>query len=649
MTSSFTPKVAKPAVHAFIAKQCEHFLRSCAVLNNRVPGRLFNRLTQVLLDGGCAGLAFFVAFQLRFDAAVPLRYRSIMLLWLVGLVVVRPLCIWALGAYASIWRYFNMRDMFSLSLAAALPSTILLFARIVLGTRFLLMAIPISVVLIDLGLFLVLGATLRALRRAGFEYWRVTAARRHRALLLGTGDTLASGVHQVSLHGDIELVGLLTPDRDLHGRRIAGFLVELSDRLADVLVSSCVDIVFIAEAKLDGIDEIVKTSSQFGVEVRLLPSAANILRGDVRISAHLNPEHVLKGRNAPLEKPHSEVVSGFEGKDVLITGAGGSIGSEISRQVSRLGVNKAILLDRDENSIFELQNELAEIGSPSQIVPIVGDIRDRYQLQHIFERHQPEVVLHAAAFKHVGIMEQNPCEAVLNNVMGTRYLAELAIEFEAKRFLMISTDKAVQPTSVMGATKRVAELLMRSLATSGNGRTPQIACVRFGNVVGSRGSVVPIFLRQIAAGGPVTITHDEMTRYFMTIPEAVQLVMQASTLASKGTIYTLDLGDPLRITHLAHRLIEMSGLRPDKDIKIQFVGVRPGEKLHERLWYEDCQVTPTAFARVLALEGQPLPRIAEELRELEQMAFARQDDSVLQLLRDMPIDFRVEGPSAMIA
>jgi FlaA1/EpsC-like NDP-sugar epimerase len=334
---------------------------------------------------------------------------------------------------------------------------------------------------------------------------------------------------------------------------------------------------------------------------------------------------------------------------VLITGAGGSIGSEISRQVSRLGVNKAILLDRDENSIFELQNQLAESGSSSQIVPLVADIRDRQQMRHIFERHRPEVVLHAAAFKHVGIMEQNPCEAVLNNVMGTRYLAEMAIEFEAKRFLMISTDKAVKPTSVMGATKRVAELLVRSLAASNDGRDPQIACVRFGNVVGSRGSVVPIFLRQIAAGGPVTITHEEMTRYFMTIPEAVQLVMQASTLPSSGTIYTLDLGDPVRITDLANKLIEMSGLRPGKDIRIQFVGARPGEKLHEQLWYEDCPVTPTSFARVLALEGRAVPSIEEALRELEELAFARQDDAVLQLLRDMPIEFRAESSCVMIA
>ncbi len=650
MSSPFTSKVAKPAKNDFIARQGDRFLRSCASLNRRVPGLLFNRITQLFLDSGCAGLAFFLAFQLRFDGSVSPKYRSIMLVWLAAVIVLRPFCIWVLGAYASIWRYFNLRDMFSLSLAAALPSTFLLFARIVLAKTFWFMAIPISIVLIDLGLFLILVGTLRALRRAGFESWRVSGSHRHRAVLLGTGDTLASGVRQVSLQNDIELVGLLSPDPHLHGRRIAGFpVVELrDDALPDVLVNYCVDIVFIAEAKLDCIDEIVQDTTQFGAEVRLLPSAANIMRGDVRISAKLNPEHVLDGRGASLETPHPDVIRGFEGKNVLITGAGGSIGSEISRQVSRLGVNKAILLDRDENSIFELQNQLTELGFASQILPLVGDIRDRHQLQQIFERHRPEVVLHAAAFKHVGIMEQNPCEAVLNNVMGTRYLAELAIEFEAKRFLMISTDKAVRPTSVMGATKRVAELLVRGLAGS-SGHNTQIACVRFGNVVGSRGSVVPIFLRQIAAGGPVTITHEEMTRYFMTIPEAVQLVMQASTLASNGTIYTLDLGDPLRITHLAHKLIEMSGLRPEKDIKIQFVGVRPGEKLHEQLWYEDCHVTPTAFARVLALEGQERPSIELELTELEQAAFARQENSVLQLLREMPIDFRVEHPSAMIA
>jgi UDP-N-acetylglucosamine 4,6-dehydratase len=625
-------------------------LRKCAVLNDRVPRLLFNRLTQLLLDSGAAALALFLAFELRFDGTVPLRYRSIMWTWLAAIAVLRPVCIWCLGAYASIWRYFNLRDLFQLSLGAALPSLVSLFARIALAKKFPILGIPISIVLIDLGLFLLVAGTLRALRRAGFEHSRTSITGRRRALLVGTADTLASAVRQVSLLDDIDVVGLLSPETKLRGLRIAGFpVLELHGALPKVLVKHFVDLVFIAEAKLDCIADLVQNATEFGVEIRLLPSAANVMQGDVRISAQLNPEHVLTGRNGSLEKPHSEVVNGFRGKDVLITGAGGSIGSEISRQVSRLGVKKAILLDRDENSIFELQNQMAEIASPSEIVPIVGDIRDWDQMQHIFERHRPQVVLHAAAFKHVPIMEQNPCEAVLNNVMGTRYVAELAIAFKADRFLMISTDKAVRPTSVMGATKRVAELLVRSLATSINGPTPQIACVRFGNVVGSRGSVVPIFLRQIAAGGPVTITHEEMTRYFMTIPEAVQLVMQASTLESNGTVYTLDIGDPLRITHLANKLIEMSGLRPNKDIKIQFVGARPGEKLHEQFWYEDSQVTPTIFPRVLALNGHRVIGLEEKLNDLEQSALARQDDSVLQLLREMPIDFREERSSEMIA
>lgn len=648
-SSSALTSVGKPKWHRFVSEQCEHLFHTCAVLNERVPGLLFHRGVQLLLDSGAAALALFVAFQLRFDGAVPSRYRAIMLTWMVTIALMRPFTIWASGAYSIIWRYFNLRDMFLLSVSSAIPTGLLLFVRIVLARPKSVLSIPLSIVLIDFGLFLIFAAGLRAIRRAGFENSIRRSAQPQRALLVGTGDTLAAGVRQVSLHGDIELVALLSTDKELHGRRIAGFpVMDLREALPTLLISHFVSIVFIAEAKLDCIGDIMQETAQLGAEVRLLPSAANIMQGDVRVSARLNPEQVLEGRGPLLKAPHAEVVRGFSGRVVLITGAGGSIGSEISRQVSRLGVNKAILLDRDENSIFELKNQLTETGFADQIIPIVGDIRDRKQLQHIFAEHLPQVVLHAAAFKHVGIMEQNPCEAVLNNVMGTRYVAETAIEFGVSRFLMISTDKAVKPSSVMGATKRVAEILVNNLAALSTEETQFFACVRFGNVVGSRGSVVPIFLRQIAAGGPVTITHDEMTRYFMTIPEAVELVMQASTLPSKGMVYTLDLGDPVRITHLAHRLIEMSGLRPNKDIKIQFIGTRPGEKLHEQLWYEDSQVSPTSFPRVLALD-RPAPRIDAELKELEQLALKRKEELVLQALRTMPIDFLTEQAGVMIA
>jgi FlaA1/EpsC-like NDP-sugar epimerase len=257
------------------------------------------------------------------------------------------------------------------------------------------------------------------------------------------------------------------------------------------------------------------------------------------------------------------------------------------------------------------------------------------------------VVLHAAAYKHVPVMENNCCEAILNNVMGTREIADLAITHGAQRFVMISTDKAVRPSSVMGASKRLAEMVVqsRAAATHGiGGHHPRCACVRFGNVVGSRGSVVPIFLRQIAEGGPVTVTDEDMTRYFMTIPESVQLVLQAATLGCDGDIYMLDMGDPVRITHLARKLIEMSGLRPDKDIEIRIVGARPGEKLYEELWSEGAQLLPTPFERVFAVRCQPAPPDFEtSLQILEAAALSRDPKRVLELLHEMPISFHPQN------
>jgi FlaA1/EpsC-like NDP-sugar epimerase len=326
---------------------------------------------------------------------------------------------------------------------------------------------------------------------------------------------------------------------------------------------------------------------------------------------------------------------------VLVTGAGGSIGSELCRQIFGLPVAKLVLFDHDENSIFEIHAELASRVNGPRLVPAVGDIRDRDRLDRLFAEHRPHIVLHAAAYKHVPVMEENTCEAVLNNVFGTREVLDAALEFEAERFLMISTDKAVRPTSIMGATKRAAELLVQNRASQlGNAVNTRCACVRFGNVVGSRGSVVPIFLRQIAAGGPVTITHEEMTRYFMTIPEAVQLVIQAATLGSRGDVYMLDMGNPVKIMDLARRIIEMSGLRPDKDIEIRVVGARPGEKIHEQLWYDESRVRATDFPRVFSVRASNVPDDFENgLLTLEEAAHSCEDRLVRQHLQQLPIDF----------
>ena len=277
-------------------------------------------------------------------------------------------------------------------------------------------------------------------------------------------------------------------------------------------------------------------------------------------------------------------------------------------------------------------------------MPIVADIRDKAALRLAFSEHRPDVVLHAAAYKHVPVMESNCCEAVLNNVLGTRLLVDAAIEFGCERFVMISTDKAVRPSSVMGATKRVAEILVQQRAKENSHHNTSFSCVRFGNVLGSRGSVVPIFLKQIAAGGPVTITHEEMTRYFMTIPQAVQLVLQAASLASSGDVYMLDMGDPIRIIDFARELIQLSGLRPDKDIQVKVVGMRPGEKLHEQLWLEDAKVGKTEFPYVFHLKATPVPSDFEQkVQQIERLAAMRSsNETIKKLLHGLPIKYCAE-------
>ena len=479
-------------------------------------------------------------------------------------------------------------------------------------------------------MFLLAGVALRALRRYLFEAsFNVSpSAGSKRAVLVGTGEGLASALRQLSFHPDIHVVKLLSPDKKLHGNRLAGFRVsDGPESLAKCLVAEQVDLVLVADADSETIAAAVATAMEYGVEAGLLPLASQVIRGDLRIWNSLKPESALSKTLQIASQPHELVVATYHGRTVLITGAGGSIGSELCRQVSHLPTRRLVLLDQDENAIFRVSEELRS-KTRIQIVPVVADIRDRDHIESVFSQFSPDVVVHAAAYKHVPIMEHNCSEAILNNVLGTRNVAEAAINCRAQRFLMISTDKAVNPSSVMGATKRIAELTVQHLAACqpSDGDLTRCACVRFGNVLGSSGSVVPIFLRQIAAGGPVTITHEEMTRYFMTIPEAVQLVLQATALGFNGEIYMLDMGDPVKITSLAQRLIEMSGLRPGHDIQIQFVGTRPGEKLHEQLWSEAAAVCPTDFSNVLRVEPSLPPADFEDrLAALEAAAHSRND------------------------
>ncbi len=615
----------------------------CAAIIDRLPSWLFTRLTQYLLDGGCCAAAIYVAYQLRFDGNVPLNHTRFMWIWIALLPTLRIVTLHVSGGYEGIWRYFDLNDATLVVVAAVPPTALLLALRYGLRRRDSLTSVPVSVIVLELSLFLAFAGGARVFRRVTFEAARRSGVVRKRTLLVGTPDSLAGTLRQVAVYPDVEIAGMLSTERKAHGMKIGGFTVmDEPAALPELLASSGIDLVLIADAGLDSIGAMVATATEFGVEVRLLPSAANVIRGDVRVSVLPKPDETILDRAATTHStPHPAVVEAFRGRTVLVTGAGGSIGSELCRQIFALPVTKLVLFDHDENSIFEIHAELASRVNGPRLVPAVGDIRNRDRLDSLFAEHRPHIVLHAAAYKHVPVMEENTCEAVLNNVFGTREVLDAALEFEAERFLMISTDKAVRPSSVMGATKRAAELLVQNRASQlGNAVNTRCACVRFGNVVGSRGSVVPIFLRQIAAGGPVTITNEQMTRYFMTIPEAVQLVIQAATLGSRGDVYMLDMGNPVKIMDLARRLIEMSGMRPGKDIEISVVGTRPGEKIHEQLWYDESRVRATAFPRVFSVHASDVPYDFEDgLQRLEDAAQARDDRIVRDYLQQLPIDF----------
>ena len=624
-----------------------------AAVADRLPEGFFSRGNQLGLDAAACAVALYFAFQLRFDGAVPIPQQVVMWSWLALLPLLRPGVTWALGGYDRIWRFFNLRDAVGLGLTSLPPTLLLLILRYGLPRKSWESAIPGGVIGVELLLFLALAAGIRALRRVTFEYSRRTASAGTRALVVGTADTLDAALRHVSSYPDVTVVGLLAPESQLHGLRIAGFSVmDEPGALPRLLASHAVDLVLIADASLDSIAETVATASDFDVDVRLLPSVANIIRGEVRVSAQPRVELAFEDRPTALLPPHPDVMEDFRDRTVLVTGAGGSIGAELCRQIAGLSPASLLLFDRDENAIFEIHEQLSALAEGPHIVPLVGDIRDCARMQAVFGEYRPQVVLHAAAYKHVPIMESNPCEAVLNNVVGTREVADLAFSSGAERFLMISTDKAVRPSSVMGATKRVAELVVQARAASNHGiggQPPRCACVRFGNVVGSRGSVVPTFLRQIAEGGPITITDENMTRYFMTIPEAVQLVLRAATLGRDGNVYMLDMGDPVKITDLARKLIEMAGLRPDKDIEIRVVGARPGEKLYEELWAEGARIRPTRFQRIFAVEAEEVsPDFESGIRQLEHAALMHDKSQVLRLLQAMPIGFHTPAHATVI-
>ncbi|HEX3016120.1 MAG TPA: nucleoside-diphosphate sugar epimerase/dehydratase, partial [Desulfobacteria bacterium] len=440
-------------------------------------------------------------------------------------------------------------------------------------------------------------------------------------------------------------VGFIDDDQDKQQLQLFGLPVFGTRKdLARVVRNHNIDQVVIAmpSASGDVIREIVKNCEKSAIPIRIMPGVYDILSGNVTINPIRDVQvEDLLGRE-PVVVDLENIGGYVRGQTILVTGAGGSIGSELCRQVARFEPGQLVLLGHGENSVFDIEQELLETYPELKISTEIVDIKDKVKVERVFRTHKPKVVFHAAAHKHVPLMERNPEEALKNNVMGTKNLAEAAAAAKVKTFVLISTDKAVNPTSVMGASKRIAEMVIQSMDKVSQ---TKFVAVRFGNVLGSRGSVIPTFKRQIAKGGPVTVTHPEMVRYFMTIPEASQLVIQAGSMANGGEIFILDMGQPVKIVDLAYDLIRLSGLEPGRDIKIKFTGMRPGEKLYEELLTAEEGTSATKHKRIFVAKPSEIDRakLEEAIVTIRESASLLSQQEIISLIQELIPTFRTSA------
>jgi FlaA1/EpsC-like NDP-sugar epimerase len=590
----------------------------------------------------------FVSFAARFEGLGwwP-TFERLSLVYVALAVPVKIALFFWVGLYSRLWRYASIADL-EIVLAACVLGAVASFAigaGVLPLTGLTSQRVPIGILVMDSALTgaavalprLLLRVIARRARSRGMSIKNFSERRRPqesgRVLIAGAGDAGGMIVKELLENPQLGLVpiGFIDDDVTKHGHRLHGVPVlgPLS-KLGHIVTSYAVSEVIIALPSARGkvIREIVQASAAVGVRNRTVPGLSEILSGARAVSA-LRPIQIQDLlRRDPIETNLDEVGSLVSGRTVLVTGAGGSIGSELCRQLARLAPERIVALGRGENSIFELLEEFRATNPKVIIKPAIVDVRDEIRLRAVFEEERPYSVFHAAAHKHVPLMEPNVDEAILNNVLGTRNIADLCAEFDVEHLVLISTDKAVRPTSIMGATKRIAEETLCSVAER-TGK-PYVS-VRFGNVLGSRGSVVPTFMRQIAAGGPVTITHPEMRRYFMTIPESVQLVLQAAALGEGGEVFVLDMGEPVKIADLAEDMIRLSGLELGSDIEISYTGTRPGEKLYEELFFGPDDATPTSHAKILrAHDGNPSVDVDDHVDALINAARRREPDVELR-------------------
>ncbi len=564
-----------------------------------------HRALQFLADAVLAAAAFALAFALRFlDTGMPDRYGE--MLWQsIGFVALgKALIFTALGLHSKWWRYFLTRDFPALLKATALATVVLLAV-------FTLVApfddnLPRSILIFDFVLTTAFLAGARIATRLWIERpSKSVRDRKSRTQLVvgaGSGGQMVVREQQLNPNLGLRAIGFLDDDPRKRGMGTLGLRVlGTTDDIGEVLETHNPDEVVIAIPSAPGElrAKVVTACRERQIPVRTLPTVFELLRGGVQLTRQLREVQVedVLGRD-PVRMELDRVGAYLEDRVVMVTGAGGSIGSELSRQISRVNPKLLILLDHAEDNLFQIERELTSTWHFTRCEAVLADCKEADRMAEVMQRFRPDVVFHAAAYKHVGLMESNPLEAVRNNAIGTRVVAEAAAATGASRFVLVSTDKAVNPQTVMGASKAMAEWVVA--AAGQRHATTRFVSVRFGNVLGSSGSVVPIFRAQIEQGGPVTVTHPDMTRYFMTIPEAVQLVIKSADLgAESGEVFVLEMGEPVKIVELARNMITLAGYEPDTEIAIEFTSPRPGEKLHEELFNADERAQPTSAERIV--------------------------------------------------
>ncbi|HEV2492862.1 MAG TPA: nucleoside-diphosphate sugar epimerase/dehydratase [Terriglobia bacterium] len=608
--------------------------------------RIYTRANQLIIDGAIFAASFAAAYLIRFEG-VP-RWATItqFLLWLPYLVAARLYVNWKLGIYHFIWRYVSLPDVLAIARALSLVTAVLVALRFLYPDQLAFspwVHVPLGIIALEFFFSFTGTIGARVVRRRLYERERRLSLdpveNPKHVLLYGAGTAGILLAQELKSHGDIEVMGFLDDDRNKVGSVIAETKVlATGDSLEQVVRQHDVEqvVISIASPGKEFLSRVMNLCKEIRVPVKIIPSLREIFEQhasigqlqDVRLEDLLGRDHVEATE-------HDSLVGGtYRGRRILVTGAGGSIGSELVRQLLRFEPACVAILDKDENSVYEIEQELLLRAPGAAIEPYIADIRQEERLATLFHEFRPQIVFHAAAHKHVPLMEKNPCEAILNNVVGTQIVLEVASRHPIERLVYISSDKAVNPTNVMGATKRIGEMMVQAFARE---KGLPAASVRFGNVLGSRGSVIPLFQKQIAQGGPVTVTHPEVVRFFMTIPEAVDLVLCAGSLGRDGEIFVLDMGNPRKILDLASEMVMLAGLQPGKDIEIQITRLRPGEKLYEELVDTTRTLCPTEVDKLLMVTpdsrepGYPAEQVEKLIRAAQEMDRAGVYDRLIEL------------------